>query len=121
MAVATADPNATAPMAMALRRGERRIDCADESQEQVSGSRRGRCCEPANSLSAGITIWLAVDLGFERNRIAAALLADGRDVNSGGAVLADHVRAFLIIALAAANLGRRRRRRRWIDRAGGWR
>src|SRR5258706_1269157 len=102
MAVATADPSATAPMAMALRRGARRIDCPT--------NRRNNSMTPAaemlgtrQQLVGGDYELLALDAGFQRNRVAASLLADGRNVDRRGAVFAHHVAATLVVTLAAAN------------------
>src|SRR5258708_5870621 len=103
MAVATADPSATAPIAMAFRRGARRIDWPT--------NRRNNSTTPADEMPgarqqlAGRDHELpALDARFERNRVAAPLLTDSRNVDGGSAVLANHVAAILIVALASANL-----------------
>src|SRR5579864_6489856 len=90
MAVATADPRATAPTAMALRRGARPSDCPT--------NRRNNSPAPAVEMfGAGAQLirgddqLVALDSRFERNRIAAARLADGRNVDGRSAVLADHI------------------------------
>src|SRR5882724_2686716 len=103
MAVATADPSATAPMAISLRRGARRIDWPTNRRNnsttpaaEMPGTRR----QPVG----GDYELFALNAGFQRDRITASRLADGRNVDGGGTVLADHVAAILIVALAPANL-----------------
>ena len=54
-------------------------------------------------LVAGDYELLALNAGVQRNRVAASLLADGRNVDRRGAVFAHHVAATLIVPLAAAN------------------
>src|SRR5713226_7428528 len=46
---------------------------------------------------------VALNAGFQRNWIAASRLADGRNVDGGGTVLAHYVAAILIVTLAPAN------------------
>src|SRR6266849_1636922 len=101
MAVATADPSATAPMAMALRRGARRMDRPTNRRNKSVAPAEIPCAR--EQLSGGDHHLVAIDARFEWNRVAATGLSDRRDVNGGGAVLAHHVRALLIIALAPAN------------------
>src|SRR5579872_2552908 len=103
IAVATADPSATAPMAMALRRGARRIDCPTNLRNK-SAAPRAEVLRTREQLVRGNHDLAGLHFRCQRDRVAPALLADGWDVDGGSAVLADHVGPFLIVALASANL-----------------
>src|SRR6516164_8861711 len=77
MAVATADPRATAPMAIAFRRDARRIDCPT--------NRRNKSVAPAEDLRAhqefvgGNHKMIALHRRLQGNRVAPARLPDGRN------------------------------------------
>src|SRR5689334_14563630 len=103
MAVATAEPRATAPIAMALRRGARRIDSPTKRKNKSAapGPEDFRACQ---QLRCGDQDLAVLDPRFERNGIAAARCADGGNVDSRGAILANDVGTLLIVALAPADL-----------------
>src|SRR5579872_1920189 len=103
MAVATADPKATAPMAMALRRGARRIDCPTNRRNK-SAAPDAEMLRAGQQLVRGNHDLVTIDFRLERNRVTPTLLADRRDIDGGCAVLEDHVGTFLIVALASTNL-----------------
>src|SRR5579859_129558 len=103
IAVATAEPSATAPIAMALRRGARRIDSPTKRKNKSAapGLENFRARQQLRSGDHDLAV---LDLRFERNGIAAAGCADGGNVDGRGAILADHIGTLLIIPLAAADL-----------------
>src|SRR5580658_10505631 len=103
MAVATAVPMATAATVIALRRGDRRMDWLTKRRNmRLTGIAEDFFAR--NQLVAGNHELIAFDLRGDRDGIASAVPTDAGNEDSGGAILADHVGAFLIIALIAANL-----------------
>src|ERR1019366_2746473 len=103
MAVAAAVPMATAATVMALRRGERRMDWLTKRRNmRLTGIAEE--FRAGNELVAGNHQLAAFHLRGDRDGIASAVHADAGDEDGGGAILADHVGTFLIVALIAANL-----------------
>src|SRR5579872_4098040 len=70
MAVATADPMATAATVMALRRGERRIDWLTKRRNM--SARRTEDRGPRQQFGGGNDELVALYARFDRNRIATA-------------------------------------------------
>ena len=99
-----------------LRRGLRANDWRYDSCEHCLGvnhrvgvGERGKIDDHFSSCHAR----------FHRDRIAAAAIANRRNVNRRAAIVADHVLAFLAVAGAAANLAGIQRRGVIAVRSGG--
>src|SRR5579862_5293111 len=102
MAVATAEPMATAATVIAFRRGERRIDWLTK-RRNISGARGLEDLHTAQELVGRDDKLIAFHARFEGDWIASAGGADRGRVNGGRAVFADDVRPALVVALAAAD------------------
>src|ERR1035438_1009006 len=103
MAVATAVPMATAATVMVLRRGDRRMDWLTKRRNmRLSGIAEE--FRSGNDLVAGDHQLVALYLRGDGNGIASAVHSDARNEDGGCAILANHVRPLLIVALVAANL-----------------
>src|SRR5690349_22855010 len=102
MAVATAVPMATAAMVMALRRGERRIDWLTKRRNISRAGRAENPGAPGNLIGSDHEL-IAFHAGRDGDGIASAHRAQGRDVDGRRAVLANHIRPVLIVALVAAD------------------
>src|SRR5260370_8121316 len=94
-------PSASAAPVRSLWRGRRAKE--SETRRRNIGSLfrdlgRGLCQRAKIHHEVG-----GVDVGWHADRIAAALLANRRDVNCGGAMAADHVLAVLPITFGPAN------------------
>src|SRR3989304_3431362 len=66
----------------------------------VGGGGGRRAAEPAHRNHQ----LAALEAGADRDGVAAARQADGRDIDDRGAILADDVAAFVVVALGAADL-----------------
>src|ERR1700734_2043998 len=86
MAVATADPMATAATVIALRRGARRIDSLTKRRNMLL-SGIAKQLHARKNLAGGDHQLAAFDARFERNGIASAARSDARNENGGAAVL----------------------------------
>src|ERR1700691_2328048 len=117
IAVATAVPIATAATVIALRRGDRRMDWLTKRKNmRLTGIAEDFLA--GNELIAGDYQLIAFHLRGDGDRIASAMRTDAGNEDRGCAILADHVGAFLIIALIAANLaGVERGRQRLVGPA----
>src|SRR5690242_15805014 len=101
MAVATAEPMATAATVMALRRGERRMDWLTKRRNM--SVRRPENAGAAQQFGGGYHELIAFHAGLDRYRVASARGADRRHVYRRRAILANHVRPVLVVALMTAD------------------
>src|SRR5689334_7256643 len=104
IAVATAEPMATAATVMALRRGERRIDWLTKRRNM--SARGTKDSGSGQQLGGGNDELVALHARFDRYRIASARGADRGHINGRRTVLAKYVRAVLVIALVTADRAR---------------
>src|SRR5579871_3413951 len=103
MAVATADPMATAATVITVRRGDRRSDWLTNLRNML----RRRVAEDLlarHQLVRRNHQLIAFHFRLDGNRIAPAVLAYARNEDCRCAVLADHVASLLIIALGPTDL-----------------
>src|SRR5580700_7878477 len=97
IAVATAVPMATAATVIALRRGDRRMDWLTKRKNmRLTGVAEDFRAE--TETTGGDHQLIAFHLRGDGDGIASAVHSDAGNENSGGAILANHVGAFLIVA-----------------------